>query len=157
MWSREKCSQDINMVFRPYLVSKLGEVRLHFPTDVLPVLTGPPEFLRLWTFPAIRFSYPDGKNSGLPEREDQIAGRDLAHRLVIRIARAVGVALGRPQITTFDFVAVCLVLVDPPITHKPFSSLDSKDGQAYLQSDVLLQLYRQGKGRAASWRYLALE
>lgn len=33
------------------------------------------------------------------------------------IPRAIGVALGRPEVASLDLLAGCLVLVDPPILH----------------------------------------
>ena len=32
---------------------------------------------------------------------------------------AVGIAFGRPEITTLNFVVVGLILIDPPIAHLP--------------------------------------
>jgi hypothetical protein len=51
-------------------------------------------------------------------KEDDVARRDLAHGLVEGIAGFVSVALGRPEIAAGDFVAVGLVLVDPPVAHQ---------------------------------------
>ena len=52
------------------------------------------------------------------EREDGVPGRDLPHRLVERVAGAVGVALGLPQVFAGRLVAERLVLIDPPAAHR---------------------------------------
>jgi hypothetical protein len=113
----EKWSKDFNVILGPYLVGKLREAHLHFPANVFPILPCVPEFLWLWAFPAIRLSNPNSEDSGVDEGENEIARRDLAHGLVKGISRTVDVAFGRPNITAPQFVAVGLVLVDPPKAH----------------------------------------
>src|ERR1700730_17805092 len=106
------------MVLRPYLALKFGELDRHLPADVFPVLAGRSELLRFRAFPTVGLSNADRDDPGVDEREDQIAGRDLAHGFIVGISRAIRVALGRPEVAALKLVAVCLVLVDPPIAHK---------------------------------------
>src|SRR6266576_6070169 len=123
---REKWSQDFDMVFRPYLISKLGEVYFHFPADVFPVLASISELFWLRAFPTIGLCNSHGEDSGVSEGEDQITRRDFTHGLVERISRPVGVPFGRPEVTALNLVAVCLILVNPPISHpKPQAELTS--------------------------------
>lgn len=105
------------MILGSYLIRKLREIDLYLPSDVFPVLAGISEFLRFWAFPAIRLSSPDRKNSSIHERENQITGRDLTNRFIKRISRTICVPFGRPEIAASYLVAICLVLVHPPITH----------------------------------------
>jgi hypothetical protein len=98
-------------------IAEFREVHFHFPTDVFPVRTSIPELLRFRAFPAIGLRNPNRQDSGVHEGEDQITGRYFAHRFIKGISCAIGIALGRPEISASDFVAVCLVLVDPPIAH----------------------------------------
>ncbi len=58
-----------------------------------------------------------GGNEGVGKREDQVARRDLSHEVVVRVARLVGLAFGRPQVAPTKFVAERLVLVHPPVPH----------------------------------------
>jgi hypothetical protein len=105
------------MILRPYLVGKLPKVHLHFPTNVFPVLAGVPEFQRLRTFPAREFCNPNSEDSVVNEGEDRVAECRFTHRLIKRISRAVGVALGRPEILALDLAAASLVLVNAPVAH----------------------------------------
>ena len=105
------------MVLRSDAVGQLRELHLHFPTDVFPVLTRTSELQRLGVLPAIGLSDPNREYSSVHEGEDQIARGDFTHRLVKGIPCTVGVALGRPEITALNFVAVGLILIDPPVAH----------------------------------------
>ena len=98
-------------------VGELGEGDRHSPADIFPVLTCGSEFLRPRAFPAIGLSHPDREDPGVREGEDQITRCDFAHRFIEGVAGAIGIAPGRPEIPASDFVAVGLVLVDPPIAH----------------------------------------
>jgi hypothetical protein len=115
---RENGAKNAHVILRPHPILKLGELDRHLPADVFPVLAGCSELLRSRAFPTVGLSNADRDNPGVHEREDQAAGRDLAHGFIERIPRAVRVALGRPKITVLEPVAVCLVLVDPPTAHK---------------------------------------
>ena len=106
-----------NVILGTNPVGELGEGDRHSPADIFPVLTCGSEFLRPRAFPAIGLSHPDRENAGVREGEDQITRCDFAHRFIKGISTAVRIALGRPQIPASDFVAVGLVLVDPPIAH----------------------------------------
>src|ERR1700730_6389575 len=131
------------MVLRPYLALKFGDLARHLPADVFPVLAGRSELLRFRAFPTVGLSNADRDDPGVDEREDQIAGRDLAHRFIEGIPRPVRVALRRPEITAPKFVAVCLVLVDPPIAHKvrrPTRPLSCLEDGMYRQRDWLSPL-----------------
>ena len=99
----------------------------HLPTNVLPVLARLPELGWLWTLPAVRLCDSDCDDTGINKREDDIAGCDLPHAFVKGIPAAVRVALGRPQISAPQFVAVCLILVYPPIAHVISTSLAETD------------------------------
>jgi hypothetical protein len=49
----KKRPKDLDVILRPYLVSKLGEIDFHLPADVFPILSCVPELQWLWAFPAI--------------------------------------------------------------------------------------------------------
>src|SRR5271166_6457232 len=87
------------------------------PTDLAPVHAGRAEFLRLRALPAIATDDAERGNACVAEREDDVSGRDLAHKFVEGIAVTVLVALGRPQIAALNLLAERLILVDPPIAH----------------------------------------
>ena len=105
------------MILRTNPIGQLGETDCHSPADIFPVLTCGSEFLGPRAFPAIGLSHSDREDPGVREGEDQITRCDFAHRFIEGISGAIGIALGRPQIPASDFVAVGLVLVDPPIAH----------------------------------------
>src|SRR5205814_1689544 len=50
-------------------------------------------------------------------RKHHITRRNFPHGFIEMIPRTVGVALGRPEVASSDFMAGCLILVDPPISH----------------------------------------
>jgi hypothetical protein len=53
-------------------------------------------------------------------RKDDVARRHFAHGLRKRIATAVRIPLRRQEISTLSHLPICLVLVDPPVTHGKF-------------------------------------
>ena len=67
------------MILWTHLVGELGEMDLHPPADIFPVLAGVSELQRLGTFPAIRLSESYRQNAGVHKGKDQIAGSDFAH------------------------------------------------------------------------------
>ena len=50
-------------------------------------------------------------------KEKMMSPGETSHGLVEGIAGFVSIALGRPEVAAGDFVAVGLVLVDPPVAH----------------------------------------
>lgn len=105
------------MVFGADLVQKGRERNRHSPADILPIFTGGAKLGRLWALPAVGLCYSNGGDAGVDEREDQVAGRDLAHGLIKRVPGEVGTALGRPEVAAGNLMAECLVLIDPPKAH----------------------------------------
>jgi hypothetical protein len=73
-----------------------------------------PVVRELW----VRHRDADGCNSGIHEREDQIARRDFAHALIKGIVVPVRVALRRPEISALDLMAERLILISPPVAHR---------------------------------------
>jgi hypothetical protein len=130
------------VILRTNHVGELGEGDRHSPADIFPILTCGSEFLGSRAFPAIGLSHPDREDPGLREGEDQITRCDFAHRFIEGVAGAIGIALGRPKIPASDFVAVCLVLVDPPIAHghRVAGSASVRDSGRQFSRHVLLRL-----------------
>lgn len=93
------------------------ETNVYTPADVVPVGSCWPELQRLGRLVRMCSSDTDGTYLDIAEREDDIARRDLTHEVIERVLCLVGFALWRPQIIAFHFVAVRLVLVNPPIAH----------------------------------------
>src|SRR4029078_12207528 len=99
------------------LVGKLSELYFHSPANAFPVLASTSKLQRFRAFPCVRLNDADRQYPRVREREDQVARRRLTHRFIERITGAIGIALGRPQVTACDFLAVGLVLVHPPVAH----------------------------------------
>ena len=53
---------------------ELREIDLHSPSDILPVLARVSELKGLGAFPAIGLRDPYGKDAGVHEGKDQVAG-----------------------------------------------------------------------------------
>src|SRR5690349_20187078 len=98
-------------------VRQLAEGHVDLPADRLPIAAGRAELRRLRALAAIGARDAERGDACVAEGEDDVARRYLAHGLVEGIAGFVSVALGRPEIAAEDFVAVGLVLVDPPVAH----------------------------------------
>src|SRR4249919_3466376 len=98
-------------------VVQFTKAHIYFPADRLPVAAGRAELRRLRALVAIGARDAERGDARVAEGEDDVARRDFAHGLVEGIAGFVSVALGRPEITAGDFVAVGFVLVDPPVAH----------------------------------------
>jgi hypothetical protein len=81
----------------------------------------------------------DRENKSVLEGKYQIARCDLSHRLVKRIACAVGIAFRRPKIAALHLLAVRLVLIDPPIAHR---SQDRR--RRHLLGDIFTRYARVG-------------
>jgi len=95
-------------------VRQLAKIHVDLPADRLAVASGRAELRRLRALVAIGTRDAE-RDARVAEGDDDVARRDLAHGLVEGIANFVSVALGRPEIAAGDFVAVGLVLVDPPV------------------------------------------
>jgi hypothetical protein len=98
-------------------LSKHAKAHVYLPADRLPVAAGRAELRRLRALVAIGARDAGRGDARVAEGADDVARRDFAHGLVEGIAGFICVALGRPEIAAGDFVAVGLVLVDPPIAH----------------------------------------
>lgn len=107
------------MILRSNPIEERRKVDFHLPADVFPILAGASKFDRLWALPAIGLSYTNRLYSSIHEGEDQITWGDFAHGFVEWIPCTVGVALRRPEIAALHFVAVGLILIDPPVAHTP--------------------------------------
>jgi hypothetical protein len=88
------------------------------PADLLPVAADVAELAGLGVLVGVGGRDAEGLDAGIGEAEDEVSGRDLAHRVVERVPAPAGVALGRPEIAAGEFVAEGLVLVHPPIAHE---------------------------------------
>src|SRR5690554_4297776 len=70
-----------------------------------------------WRLVGMRRRNADCLDICVSKREDCVTGSDFAHEVIKRVAAIVSIALGRPQVTARNLMAVRLVLVDPPIAH----------------------------------------
>jgi len=114
---RQPATQLANVTLGVDAVVQLANAHVYLPADRLPVAAGLAELRRLWALVAIGARDAERGDARVAEGEDDVARRDLAHGLVEGIAGFVSVTLGRPEIAAGDFVAVGLVLVDPPVAH----------------------------------------
>jgi len=78
----------LDKLLRAYAIAELREGGLDLPPDVTPVRTGRAKFGRLRAFVAVRLHDAYGGDARVAERQDDVAGRDLAHGLVEVIAIA---------------------------------------------------------------------
>ena len=126
------------MILGTDLVNQVSKRCVHSPSDIFPVLTYRTKFNWFRALPTIGLGDSDGRNTSVYEGKYQVTRRDFSHRLVEWIARAIGVALRRPEVATRDLLAECLILVDPPISH-PDSAVRDKPGFPFW---VLVRLTR---------------
>src|SRR5205807_7685929 len=99
------------------LVQQFSKRCFNSPSDILPVLPHRTKLNWFRALPKIGLGDSDGDNPSIYEGKYQVSRRDFSHRLVEWIARAIGVALRRPEVATRDLMAECLILIDPPISH----------------------------------------
>jgi hypothetical protein len=111
-------------------VRQLAKAHVELPADCLPVAAGRAELRRLRALVAIRARDAERGDARVAEGEDDVARRDLAHGLAEGTAGFVSVALGRLEIAAGDFVAVGLVLVDPPLVAQKKWTKDIKFGHS---------------------------
>src|ERR1700740_2403561 len=106
------------MILGTHLVCALAKRHLDLPSDRAPVATDAAKLSRLGTLVAIRACNSQRSDACIAEREDNIAGRHFAHGFIERVALAVRLALGRPQVAARDLLGVGLILIDPPVPHR---------------------------------------
>ncbi len=82
-----------------------------------PILASGPKFSRLRAFPTIGLCYSNCRNPSINKREYEVAWRDLAHRLIKGVSCTVGISLWGPEVSARNFIAIRLILIDPPIAH----------------------------------------
>src|SRR6266481_6011497 len=121
------------MILGADLVQQLSKRYVHSPSDIFPVLPHRAKFNWFRALPTIRLGDSDSRDPSIYEGKYQVTRRDFSHRLVEWVARAIGVALRRPEVATCDLLAECLILVDPPISH-PDSAVRDKPGFPFLGS-----------------------
>jgi len=105
------------------LTRQQSESDQHFPSNVLPVLACRTEFKGLRTLPAVGLCNANRDYPGVNKRENGVPRCNLPHTFIEGVPGAVGVALGRPQVSATYLVAICLVLIDPPVAHVTSRSL----------------------------------
>lgn len=81
----------------------------HHPDEIVSVTPG--------ALPAIGLGNSNREDASVHEGENEVARRNFTHRFVEGISRLVCIAFWRPEIAALNFMAVSLVLINPPITH----------------------------------------
>ena len=105
------------MVFRTDGVLEFKETNVDFPPNIFPVIARQSKFKWFGAFPAVAFSDADRKNAGIFKRKYQVPWGNLAHGFVEWISSTIRISFGRPKIAANDFMAIGLVLVNPPKSH----------------------------------------
>lgn len=109
------------MVLRTNLVQKRNEVDPHSPSYCLPVQANSPKFGGLGTLIAIGCNRPNSDDTSVHERENEVSRCYLSHEFIKGVSCSVGIALRRPEITTFDLLPICLVLIYPTSSARRFN------------------------------------
>jgi hypothetical protein len=115
---RQQAAQLADVALGVDAVVQLTKAHVYLPADRLPVAAGRAELRWLRALVATGARDAERGDARVAEGEDDVARCDFAHGLVEGVAGFVSVALGRPEIAAGDFVAVGLVLVDPPVAHQ---------------------------------------
>ena len=105
------------MIFRADGVREFKKTNLNFPSNILPIVARQSKFQRLGAFPAVAFSDADRKNAGIFKRKDQVPWGNLPHGFVEWISSTIRISFGRPKIAANDFMAIGLILINPPKSH----------------------------------------
>jgi hypothetical protein len=116
--SWQKRAELLDPVGRAENGPDLVELDIDAPADVVPVPSGVAELYRFGGLVRMGAGDTEGANASVGEREDEVARGHLTHEFIERIAAAVRLALGRPEIPAFLLLAIGLVLVHPPEAHR---------------------------------------
>src|ERR1700739_2446286 len=94
------------MILGADLVQQLSKRFVRSPPDIFPVRPDRAKLNWFRALPAIGLGDSDSDNPSIYEGKYQVSRRDFSHRLVEWIARAIGVALRRPEVATCDLLGM---------------------------------------------------
>ena len=106
-----------HVIRRSDLVHEDLETNVDLPADQAPVRPGGAKLRRLRALVSVRSRNADRPDARAFEGKDEISGRNFAHELVERIARAVLTSLRGPEVSARRLLGEGLILVDPPVPH----------------------------------------
>jgi len=112
---RQQRAQHAHMIGGADLMDRVDVAHVDLPTDIIPIGPRRTELGGFGTFVGVGLRYSNAADACLLKRQDKIAWRDFAHEFVEGVARAIGLALGRPDVSAGPLLAPSLILIYPPV------------------------------------------
>ena len=93
------------------------ELNINTPSNNVPGFADVAELGRARARVAIGNGKPSASEAGGRIGEDHVARNDFAEKIVVAVAGTVSIALGRPDVAAFKFMAEGLIVINPPVAH----------------------------------------